>query len=231
MSRRFGSVLRVIVDFGVPTASYYVLRSVGLSVYAALLLGALVSGINAVIPLLRSRRKPDGLALYWTAMMGGAVMVSLISGSTRFLLAREALLTGVTGVWFMASVRARRPLAYLFSQPLIEGRFRWPDGWDEIWERSAHFRRMWRVSSILWGAGLLVDAGLRVLMAYSLSPDSVPALGTTLYLATSVVLIVITNVYYVRSGVFDPRSAIYRDASLPEKEPVGSLLQPRRMPL
>jgi uncharacterized membrane protein (DUF485 family) len=46
-------------------------------------------------------------------------------------------------------------------------------------------------------------------MAYTLPVDSVPALGTALYVATAVVLIVITNVYYFRAGLYDRRSALY----------------------
>src|SRR5665811_765994 len=81
--------------------------------------------------------------------------------------ARGALLTGVTGLWFIASLWGRRPLAYLFSQPLLEGRFRWPRDWDGLWDRSPRFRRMWRNSSLLWGIGTLIDAALRVVMAYT----------------------------------------------------------------
>ncbi|RZS80005.1 hypothetical protein EV189_3484 [Motilibacter rhizosphaerae] len=72
-------------------------------------------------------RRVDGLSAYLTAMTLGAVAVSVLPGSTRFLLAKEALLTGVTGVWFLVSPWvAQRPLAYLFSRPLLEGRLRWP---------------------------------------------------------------------------------------------------------
>lgn len=46
-------------------------------------------------------------------------------------------------------------------------------------------------------------------MAYTLPPDVVPALATALYAATSVVLLVGTNVLYVLSGVHDPRSTLY----------------------
>ena len=56
---------------------------------------------------------------------------------------------------------------------------------------------MWRVSSVLWGVGTLADAALRVVMAYTLPVDVVPALGTALYSATAFVLIVVNNVYYV----------------------------------
>jgi hypothetical protein len=84
-----------------------------------------------------------------------------------------------------------------------------PGDWDELWERLPRFRRIWRVGSVLWGVALLVDAALRVLMAYTLPINSVPALGTTLYLTTTVVLIVVTNLYYGFSGLYHRQSSLY----------------------
>lgn len=207
--RRVRFAVRVAVDFGLPLAVYYGLRAAGAALYPALLAGAVASALTAVVPMVRGRRA-DGMALYMTTMMIGSVAVSLVSGSTQFLLARDALLTGVTGVWFIASRWGRRPLAYHFSRPLLEGRFRWPSGWEQLWERSPRFRRMWRTSSLLFGLGTLADAVLRVVMAYTLPPDLVPVLATVLYLATSAVLIVITTIYYAAAGIYDPNSAIYR---------------------
>ena len=132
-------------------------------------------------------RHLDGMATYATTMMVGSVGVSLWAGSPQFLMAKGALLTGVTGVWFIASLWAERPLAYLFSRPLLEGRFHWPARWDELWERSPRFRRIWQVSSVLFGIGTLLDAAVRVVMAYTLPPDSVPALNTALYVVTTAV--------------------------------------------
>jgi len=100
-------------------------------------------------------------------------------------------------------------LSYLFSQPLLEGRFRWPRDWDGLWDRSPRFRRMWRNSSLLWGIGTLIDAALRVVMAYTLPPDLVPALGTALYAGTSVVLIAVTTVYYAAAGIYNRTPALY----------------------
>jgi intracellular septation protein A len=203
------TVIRVAIDFGLPLAAYYGLRMAGAGVYVSLIAGSLLSATSAAVSLVRDRRL-DGLAAYMTVMMLGSVGVSFLFGGTRFLLAKGALLTGVTGVWFIASAwSSRPPLAYLFSRPLLEGRFHWPDRWDELWERLPRWRRMWRISSVLFGIGSLLDAAFRVWMAYTLSPDKVPALSTALYIATSVVLIVINSVYYIVSGVYFPRSALY----------------------
>ena len=66
------------------------------------------------------------------------------------------------------------------------------------------------VSSVLFGIGALLDAALRVVFAYTLPPDVVPATATAMFAITSVVLIVVTNAYYLCCGVFDRRSALYR---------------------
>ncbi|MEO9140277.1 MAG: VC0807 family protein [Jatrophihabitans sp.] len=202
------AVVRMMVEFGVPVAMYYGLRAASVDVFSALLIGAVVSAAIAAAAVIRHRRL-DGMSAYVTAIMVGGVGISLLAGSTQFLLARGALLTGITGLWFLASLWGYRPLTYLFSQPLLEGRFRWPQHWDDLWERSPRFRRMWRVSSALWGLGTLMDAALRVVMAYTLAPDLVPALGTILYAGTSVVLIAVTTIYYAASGIYNPSSALY----------------------
>ena len=199
---------RVAIGLLLPLVIYYGLRELGVEVYFALVASALVSAVPSAVELVR-RRQLNPLSAYFAAMVLGSVMVSLVAGSTQFLLAKEAVLTGVTGVWFLASAVVGRPLSYLFSRPMLEGRFHWPAHWDELWARSPRWRRMWRVSSVLFGIGTVLDAGLRVVFAYTLPPDVVPATATAMYAVTSVVLIVVTNIYYVGCGVFNRRSALY----------------------
>lgn len=209
--------IALVVDLAGPLATYYGLRLLGVGIYRSLIAAALASGFGAALRLIRNRRV-DRLGLYVTTTMVISLGVSIVAGSPRFLLAKEGWLTGLTGVWFLLSARSRRPLTFSFSRPLLEGRLRWPDDWDGLWERLPRFRRAWRVSSVMWGVGTLLDAGLRVVMAYTLPIDVVPALGTALYAATGLVLIVLTNVYYLVSGVADRRSALYeplRAASAP----------------
>lgn len=205
--RLLGLVTRAAIAFGAPTAAYYVLRWAGAGVYLALVASALVSAVPALVTLVRERRL-DGLSTWFTAMVLGALVISLLPGGTRFLLAKEAVLTGVTGIWFLASTVRGRPLTYLLTRPLLEGRLRWPPDWESLWAASPAFRRMWRVSSVMYGVGTLLDAVLRVVFAYTLPPDVVPALGTALVVVTTVVLVVVSNVYYVVCRVQDPRSPL-----------------------
>ena len=61
---------------------------------------------------------------------------------------------------------------------------------------------MWRISSVIWGVGLLADAGIRIVTAYSLPIDLVPAMTGALYPATFLVLQVIDQINYRRSGLW-----------------------------
>ncbi|WP_051753516.1 VC0807 family protein [Streptosporangium amethystogenes] len=205
------TLLRLLVDLLVPAVLYYVLRSAGMSVYLSLLVTAVVPAAMGAYLLVRERRV-DGLSVFMTAMMVLGVGASLISGSERFLLAREGWLTAAVGLWFLASLRAGMPLTFLFSRPLLEHRF--PvrgtgEPWDVLWERLPRFRRAWRVTTVLWGAGTLLDSAARVVMAYTLPVDAVPALGSALYAGTSITLMVIANIYFATVGLFDRRSAMY----------------------
>lgn len=210
-------IVRAVVGLLVPLVVFYLLRGAGAGLYLALLVSAVVSALPTAVGLIRTRRI-NALSAFFAAMVLGSVAVSLLAGDSRFLLAREAILTAVAGTWFLVSAGTRRPLSAVFSKPLLEGRFRWPAHWDELWVRSPRWRRMWRVSSTAWGIGLLADAGARVWLAYTLPPDAVPALATGLYLGTSAVLIVTTSAYYAICGVYRPGSALYPAA----EQSVGS---------
>ncbi|WP_049795612.1 hypothetical protein [Frankia sp. EAN1pec] len=65
-----------------------------------------------------------------------------------------------------------------------------------------------------WGAGLLVDAAVRLAMALALPVDVVPALGSVLSVVTFVGLQVIQQVYFVRVDLW---------GSLADSRPVGPI--------
>ena len=200
---------RAVVGLLVPLAIYYGLRAADVDIYAAILVCTSASAVPGIVGLVRNRRV-NALSAYFTSMLLGSVVIAALAGGTQFLLAKEAVLTGVTGMWFIASACTGRPLAYLFSQPLMEGRLHWPGDWDGLWATAPRWRRMWRVSSVLYGVGTIADAVLRFVFAYTLPPDVVPVLATGLIAVTTVALIVVTNVLYAVSGVFNRTSPLYQ---------------------
>ena len=199
------TLLRPLLGVVGSTALYYLMRHLGVSVYAALVVGAVLSLVPACVSLLRGNR-PSGLEAFFTVLLFASFAISLLPGDERFLLAKDALVTGGVGFWFLASLWwADRPLAYQFAKPMIEGRGGWVGDWERRWREDAWFRRMWRTSSALWAAGTLLDAVARVVLAYTLPADVVPGLNLAMYVATAVVLNVVTTVVYVRAGAIRGR--------------------------
>jgi hypothetical protein len=204
--------LWVLIDLIVPVALFYGLRGAGVELFLALVIGAAVPAVAAIIKAVTTRRT-DGLAIAVIALLLLSSAISLVTGSPRFLLAKDAGLTAVWGAWFFLSLRARRPLTFRFSRPLLEGRKvfdsvtrtrRTPDAgtWDRLWERDSQFRNVWQVTTVIWGTALFLDAAVRVTMAYTLPIDVVPALAGSLWLVTFLALQLITNIYFVRAGLW-----------------------------
>ncbi|MHA6761370.1 DUF3159 domain-containing protein [Streptacidiphilus sp. PAMC 29251] len=105
-----------------------------------------------------------------------------------------------------------------------------------LWERSTRFRRIWRVSTAIWAAAMLLDGAARVVMAYTLPVDAVPALGAVLWPVTLVLRQVVNGVYYEVAGLWQitrPQPLAPRHPepdpsfpALPVKALPGSLLYP-----
>ncbi|QRX95206.1 VC0807 family protein [Streptomyces noursei] len=148
-------------------------------------------------------RRLEAMAAFMAGVMVLGMVVSLVSGGTRFMLAKDGWVTGAAGLCFLGSAWARRPLAYLGARPLLEGRFR-SDGtpWETLWENEAAFRRIWRVSTVMWGIALLADAVARVVMSYALPVEVVPGLGGLLWPVTMVLLQLVNGVYYRAAGLW-----------------------------
>jgi len=207
--RRFGApnsaALRLLVDLVVPVALFYGLLAAGVDLVVALVVGAAVPAASAIVTAVTTRRI-EGLAIAVIALLLLSSAVSLVTGSPRFLLAKDAGLTAVWGAWFILSLRGRRPLTFRFTRPLVEGRTIFGrtavDAWDQLWETDAHFRRMWQVSSVIWGTALVLDAAVRVVIAYTLPLDVVPGLAGALWPVTFVALQVVTNIYFARCGLW-----------------------------
>lgn len=173
-------------------------------------------------------------------MLAVSTGVSLIGGSPRFLLAKDSLLTAAWGAWFIVSLHVQRPLTFRFTRPLLEGRKVFDpatrkraapttQSGDELWEQEPRFRRAWRVTTVIWGAAMGLDAALRVIMAYAL-PDLVPGLAGALWPVTFIALQVITNVYFVRCGLWlillDKSPAKTRGpANWPSRQPARAALE------
>ncbi|MEV0820457.1 VC0807 family protein [Nonomuraea rubra] len=211
MSTRSRGLLTLAVDVGLTVALYYALRAAGVEAHTAFVISSFVPGVSVASDLVR-RRRPDRLGLYMTVMMLASAAVSVLVHDPRLLLAKDGWFTAAAGLWFLVSARGERPLAFVFTRFILEGRIG-PnrESWDVLWERLPAFRRIWRVASVIWGIGLLLDAVVRVVIAYALPVDAVPGVNTAQYIAFLLLMQVAMNVYLVPTGVYNRWSPLYAE--------------------
>jgi len=191
----------LLIDIAAPIGVFYGLRAAGVGALPSLWLSAVPPATKSVLEVVR-RRTLDRLAVFAVGMTVLSVGVALISGTPRVLLLRDGWLTAVGGVAFLLTVRGPRPLAFMFSRPLLERRYHRSSGsWDGLWARDAGFRRIWRVSTAVWGIGLLLDSAVRTVIAYTAPVDLVPALNGIQYGVFTLLMIVIVNLQQSRSGL------------------------------
>jgi hypothetical protein len=195
------TIIIAIADVVVPIALYYVFRAVGFSELNALLISSVAPIVSFVAQGLVMRRL-DGFAIFIGAVLALNVAVALTCADPRTLLARDGWITGLAGLFFLATLWAGRPFVFTIVRPLGEGRLGPPGmDWDTVWDGFPLFRRVWRVLTVIWGVGLVVDAVIRLVFAYTLPVDIVPVSNGIQYFVIYALLQVISQVYFRRSGL------------------------------
>jgi hypothetical protein len=189
-------IASLIVDLLLPVALYYALRAGGVDQLVALLVAGAPPAIRVAVTFARTRHL-DAIGALVVAAVGLSVISSLIEGSPRTLLIRNALLGLPFALWMFASLRASRPLTYESAKALLPGKAR---AFERAWAAEPAFRRVWRRLAVVWGCGLLLQAAANVAMAYTLAVDAVPALDTAVWLGMFIVLQVITQIALHRAG-------------------------------
>ncbi|MGB3331109.1 MAG: VC0807 family protein [Thermomicrobiales bacterium] len=195
-----GRVAWFVLDFALPLGIFYLLIGRGTGLFAALLASALYSVASSAVSWIRGERNELAQVMFLLTIASAGI--AFISGSDRFLLARESVLTALVGIWFFLSLRRERPLTYRLTRPILEGRFRSKPIWEYLWERDAVFRRIWRMTTVMWGVAMLIDAALRVVLAYTMPVHAVPAMQTGMILVTVAIMQVVTNGYYIAAGLW-----------------------------
>ncbi|MBO4236338.1 MULTISPECIES: VC0807 family protein [Pseudonocardia] len=187
--RRRELAATVLGDVVAPLVLFYGLRAVGVAAGPALLAGAAAPAARALWVLLRHRRV-EWFAVLVLVLCVASAATALLGGGDRVLLAREALVTAALGVVLLASVPSSRPVLFTIGRLTLTEAGHGTDEWDRRWAGSARFRGIWRWLTAGWAAGLFLDAALRVLIAYTVPVDVVPAVHAVQWFAVLAVLLV-----------------------------------------
>ena len=155
----------VIFDVAGPLAAYSVLRSAGLAAVTALLASAVFPALGVTIGAIRYRRLDVVSAVVLAGIIVGTVL-GLVSHSARLVLVEGSVPTAVFGVACLGSLGARRPLMFSFALEFIGPDTAKGREMTALWQHEG-FRRVFRVITIVWGVGFLLEAALRVVIVYN----------------------------------------------------------------
>ncbi|MFJ6524758.1 VC0807 family protein [Streptomyces longwoodensis] len=175
----------LIVDVAVPVGGYYLLKDgFGTSTFAALAGSSVVPALRTAWGVVRERAV-NGLAALILAVNVVGLLLGLVSGDPRLMLAKESAVGSVVGLGVLVSVALGKPLMTAAMKPwLVKGRVEREAAWERLCTGSADFRRAERVFSAVWGGFLLAECVVRVVGVYTLPVDTMVWLGSVIVVVT-----------------------------------------------
>lgn len=203
-------VAPLLIDVVAPIAVYYALHAAGVHDAVALGVGALIPGVSTGGKAIRSK-KLDQLGLFMTLMLVVGVALVFVTGNPRLILVKPALFVGAAGIFCFISL-AGKPFMMTVAKPMAtEGDKRLEALWESSWRDSQPFRSAIRMSTVVFGTALLVDAIGRVIVVYT------TPVGESISLANAPGLIAIALAIIFHLKTVKPVFHSIKDSELPEK--------------
>nr|WP_129298392.1 VC0807 family protein [Streptomyces lydicus] len=188
------SLLPLVLDVGIPLASYYILHNgFGLGEIAALGWSSVLPALRTVWGLVRGAGV-NGLALLILVVNVVGLALSTMTGDPRLMLAKDGGVSSVTGIGMIVSVFMGKPLMTAGLKPFVtKGSAARSAAWDRLLAGSARFRRAERRFSLIWGITLVTECAVRVIGAYTVPVHTMIWLGTVLTVVAILLAMVVAG--------------------------------------
>ncbi|WP_405058589.1 hypothetical protein OG474_38490 [Kribbella sp. NBC_01505] len=186
---RWGAVLApVIVDLVIPLLIFYGFRQAGVGVVGATIAGSVIPVVRVAYGVIR--RKVDWMAVFMIVALVIGTIAALAMHSPRMLLAKDGVITAMCGLWLLATVLLGKPLLLSIGRGIAEAKRGKGGGevWARRWDSEPRFRHGLRLITTVWGVGLVLDAVVRVVIAFALPLDAVPGVTTVQWFVVFVLL-------------------------------------------
>lgn len=163
---RFSSLYQMLaLDIVLPLIAVQAMLRAGQSPIAALSLAALFPLADTLIGIIRSRRVSIIGAVSLAAILTG-LGLAFMTGNALFAILKDSAFTLVFALIFLGSLASSRPLVFRLNQQMVGDAG--AAFFDRAWEEYPSVRRAFRRMTIVWGLGLLTEAGLRVIASFTL---------------------------------------------------------------
>ncbi|MFJ8010491.1 VC0807 family protein [Streptomyces fagopyri] len=186
--------LPLIVDVAVPVGSYYLLKNgFGVGTMAALGWSSVVPAVRTLWSVVRER-KVNALAALILFVNVAGLLLSLVAGDPRLMLAKDSGVSSVIGIGILVSVMAGRPMMTTAMKPFVtKGDRARTAAWERLLSGSERFRKFERTFSLVWGVALLGECVVRIVGAYTLPVDTMVWLGTVVMIGTMALTMVVSG--------------------------------------
>jgi hypothetical protein len=119
----------------------------------------------SIFELIKTRRL-DAISLVVVASILFTVGATALGGSARLIQIRDALVTGLVGLMFLASLALRRPIIfYLARATMARHTAQGAADFEALWRRPG-IPKLFRVLTAVWGAGLIAQTALMCWLAW-----------------------------------------------------------------
>jgi hypothetical protein len=197
----------IVFDIGGPLATYALLRSVvGLSTVLSLVLSGVLPAFGVAITGIQFRK----LDIFGVMVLAGIVMGSVLGLTThnpRLYLAEGSVPSVVFAAACLVSLRTKEPLIYRIALEFLGPDTKRGREITSAWP-SPVFRRAFRIITLAWGIGYLIEAALRLVVAETTS--------------TGIALIFSKTAPYVFAGVLAAWTLVYGEGKRKASTPVSS---------
>ena len=196
---KFDTIWRVGRELFVNLALPYLLYSLAqprLGDVHALMLSSAPPILWSLVEFAQHRRV-DALSILVLAGIILSLLAFAGGGGMRFLQLREKLVTIVIGGVFLGSVAIGRPLMFVLVRAFMMRTDNPELQHLDALKDNRHFRTSMSVMSAVWGAGLLVDGAVSIVLVYALSIRSYLIAGPIVGYVT-VGFLILWNIWYGR---------------------------------
>jgi hypothetical protein len=186
--------LAFFVNVLLPAAAYRIaLPHAGL--LGALLASAVPLLVWIGIDLLRHRHF-DALSALVLASIAMSLLIFASGAADAVRTAREPLVSGIVGVFFLLSLLLRRPLVFYLARSTMSREHQGREAeFDAMWLSRPALARSIRLMTIVWGVGLVFENVVRLGMVLSFDSDDVHRVSTYVGYAVYAALTVWTIIY------------------------------------
>ncbi|MEU3222365.1 VC0807 family protein [Streptomyces sp. NPDC006976] len=187
------SLMPLLMDVGVPLASYYALKAAGLSTFGALAWSSLVPAVRTVWGVVRERRL-NALAALMVSVNVVSLLLGLVAGDPRLLLLKDSAVSSTIGLAFLLTALRGRPMMTAALRPwLTRGEAAKTAAWERLSAGSPAFRRAETRFSAVWGGALLAECAVRAVGAYTVPVETMVWAGTVILVASMVLAFVVSG--------------------------------------